>query len=245
MSFSVVNSSGPMPALPPQRRRARARPRAGVGRRLEGRARPHDERGRDPERDDQPSVVGRSTTRLGRNARASCSRGSRRDCGLGHGCVSSPVPRTITTRRFLARPSAVVFGATGSVWPWAKTLTRPSGKFDGRLLLEPLLDGEGALLGELHVRVGACPALSVWPWISTIVPLATTRSLNSVLSSAGVCGRELGAAGGELDVPGAAADDLLDLLLGRRTWADRPSWSAPPRRRAPSRSDVSRICSTG
>src|SRR5699024_1737650 len=42
--------------------------------------------------------------------------------------VASPVPSTITTRRFLARPSALPLGATGSFCPCATTFTRPSGK---------------------------------------------------------------------------------------------------------------------
>ena len=178
MSFSVVNISGPMP--PCHQRSPSGVPHLAraSGSVLKGERRPR--RGAARARVQKPTDERRAWSPV--DARCGWARPARCAVCVSRDQLESPVPRTITTRRFFARPSAVVFGATGSVCPWATTLTRPSGKFAGACFSSHCLHRERALSSESVMFASAVPWLSVWPWISTSVPLATTRSLNSDLS---------------------------------------------------------------
>ena len=93
----------------------------------------------------RPMAVARSTARLGRKMRARRPGSALAAAGLtgapggggagaGAGAavdiyICAPVPSTISTRRFLARPSEVELESSGSVEPWANTLVRSAGKF--------------------------------------------------------------------------------------------------------------------
>src|SRR5207237_512414 len=81
-------------------------------------------------------------------------------------------------------------GATRGAMPCAYTFTRPSGKLAADCASSHFLTAK-ARSSDSFWLWSALPWLSVWPWISTMVPPATTRSLNSFFSSSDALGENL------------------------------------------------------
>ena len=237
----------PHAALPPQRAERAphlARPGQALPRRQPARRRTPPP----PSSATRPIAVARSTARLGRKMRARRPGSALAAAGLAGASVGGRSRARVllwtsrSARRCPARsrragswpvPPSVAFGVERLGRAVGEHLDALGGEVGGRLLLQPLLDRERPLLADSRWFLSTEPWSSVWPWISTMVPLATTRSLNSALRSAERVGLELGAAGRELDVPRPAADDLLDPLAGELGQVGLGDAAATPRRPPP------------